>query len=143
MAIHPTRFNGDGTINVRHDEENHEGVITISDVQFGKLASGATDPRFIVLACPVLGCDSYSYHPVSGGSHPVAIQRLAARRFKLLGTIPAAIKNRLGLDDDDVTSWTKAKRLVAFITKKMDGIERYQIENEPEDDELATVTNGT
>lgn len=138
MSVKPTHFNGDGSFTVYHDEFGHTGTLTLNDVTFQPVGQ-AYDPRYMIVPCPEPGCDSYSVHPVSGGSDPYVVQRLFALKIRKIGTIPTAIKNRLNIPDADVSTWVKAKRAVRFLTARMDGVERFQIEDATEDDEKVDV----
>jgi hypothetical protein len=80
MAIRPIKFNDDGSIEIWHDEFGHGGTISEKDINHAKDEKGNEDERFLVLECPVLGCNSYSVHPVSGGVDPKNIQELFVRK---------------------------------------------------------------
>ena len=67
MAIRPTKFNLDGSVEVYHDERGHSGIVQLSDIQYAKKADGTDNTNFIVLECPIVGCNSASLHPISGG----------------------------------------------------------------------------
>jgi hypothetical protein len=76
MPITPTKFNADGTFEVRHDERNHSGQVNLADCSFRTALNGTVDQSQLIVPCPVGGCNSHSLWPVGGGSDPEMGQRL-------------------------------------------------------------------
>lgn len=138
MSIRPVGFSGTG-IEVVHDEFGHGGTVAFGDINFAARVGGGVDRRFIVIVCPVLGCNSMSVHPLSGGAAPRVIQRLFAHMLKRLGvatggTLPPAIVSALGLPDGDVSTWDAVKAKLRILVERMDGTGRFQIADVQEDD---------
>lgn len=75
MAVRPTGDDATG-VAVWHDEKEHGGTIPWAGVAYQRGPDGATDDRFVVLACPEPGCGAVSAHPASGGCDPRAVQAL-------------------------------------------------------------------
>jgi len=79
MAVTPTGTDATG-VQVWHDERQHGGTIPWAEVDFLRGPQGAHQ-SFLVLACPVAGCDSQSVHPVSGGAARDGVQEVFARHY--------------------------------------------------------------
>jgi hypothetical protein len=80
MAVRPVGISAGG-VDVYHDEAQHGGTAAWADIDFAKGAGGADDRRIVYLPCPVPGCGSASWHPVTGGVDRVAVRELFARYF--------------------------------------------------------------
>lgn len=122
MSIRPTQFNGDGSIDVWHDERQHGGVINANDIKFVRRPDDTVDHDFIILECPVAQCDSMSVHPVSGGADPEAVQSLFAHAYKRERTGPLR----------DVDTWDKAAKRVRERAEALDGVGRFRLEGRNE-----------
>ncbi|MHB8918915.1 MAG: hypothetical protein ACYC4H_12890 [Desulfocucumaceae bacterium] len=124
MAIIPIKFNVDGSIKVRHTEFNHEGIILETDIKFAKKLDGTDDLRFIILGCPVAGCNSESIHPASGGVDPEKVQKMFAKMYK---KYPA--KEKLPKYEKDANrTWDEAKVNLKKVVEEMDGPGRFKLE---------------
>lgn len=83
MAVVPIAFLDNDTIEIVDQENGHVSTIEIVDIKHPSRL-GEEDETQLVIACPV--CQATSFHPVSGGSDPDSIQRLAAlHRIKVKG----------------------------------------------------------
>lgn len=78
MSVRPTIFHDNGRIDVWHDERGHGGTVRLADIHHPARLTGADDTRYLMVACPVTGCDSVSVHPVGGGADPERVQALHA-----------------------------------------------------------------
>lgn len=78
MAITPVSISATG-VDVWHSERQHGGTIAWADVNLARRPDGTEHLMFIVLACPVAGCDSVSVHPVSGGADRTSVREMFAR----------------------------------------------------------------
>lgn len=112
MAIVPVNITAAG-VEVWHSERNHGGTVPWSDVDFGRRADGTAHQSFVVLPCPVAGCDSQSVHPVSGGVDRDGVRELFARYYMRRAAA-------LGLDADTLA---KARELVRQRALDLDGRE--------------------
>jgi hypothetical protein len=113
MSIRPVRLNLAATINVVHDECDHEGTVAITDIKFVRKPDGSPDYRFIELACPVEGCGAVSVHPVSGGADPRRVQRLFVRKL-------------LQSQEHTSTTLLEAFQAARAMAEKMDGPARWK-----------------
>lgn len=59
----------------------HSGDLDPSTVAFATKPDGSTDFRVLVIACPVAGCGSVSYHPIGGGAAPRQVQEMFVRHL--------------------------------------------------------------
>ncbi len=124
MAIIPIEFYSDGLIKVRHTEFNHEGIIPEADIKFAKKLDGTDDLRFIILECPVPGCNSSSLHPASGGVDPEKVQRMFAKMYKKYPT-----KEKLPKYEKDANrTWDEAKANLKKVIEEMDGPGRFKLD---------------
>lgn len=122
MSVRPTQFNGDGSIDVWHDERSHGGVIAAEDVAFVRKRDDTVEYDYIVLECPVANCNSASTHPVSGGADPEAVQSLFAHVYKRDKSQPLR----------DVDTWEKAVARVRERAEALDGPGRFRLEGRNE-----------
>lgn len=118
--IRPTAFNPDGSVDVWHDEANHGGTAVATHVRFGANPDGGPNPRALVIACPVAGCNSETlHHPVGDGIARPEIQRLYVRMLtakaaalgiplnqRSLAAIKARLKQYVQDQDGDLGRWT-------------------------------------
>lgn len=118
MAIRPTKFNADGSVDVWHDELGHGGTLQASDLAWARGADGTPNTDYAVVPCPFAGCTSHSVHPISGGCDPRRVQFLFA----------LAHRRRL-LAADPTTTWAQVKTFVRNRVAAMDGLPRWQIAN--------------
>jgi hypothetical protein len=109
MAVRPVGIVAGG-VDVWHDERQHGGTVPWADVDFAKRPDGTGNQAFIVLPCPVAGCDSQSVHPVSGGASRDGVQEVFARYYMRRAAA-------LGLDAGDIT---KARALVRQRARELD-----------------------
>lgn len=124
MAIRPIKFNADGSIEVWHDERGRGGIIPEADIKFIKKQDGTDDLRFIVLDCPVPGCNSSSLHPASGGVDPERVQRMFAKMYK---KYPA--REKLPKHEKDANrTWDEAKSNLKKVIEEMDGPGRFNLD---------------
>jgi hypothetical protein len=88
MAVRPTGSDPDW-VDVWHDEGNHAGRVARADIDYAQNLDGTVNTDYLVIACPVDGCDAHSVHPVSGGVAPLPVRELfaeqALRQAKELG----------------------------------------------------------
>jgi hypothetical protein len=125
LAIRPVAFNPDGSIEVWHDERGHGGTVTEADIKFAKKPDGTDDERFIILECPVPGCNSASIHPVGGGVDPEQVQKMFARKFKKTpGNAKAPHSEKPAQ-----RTWDEAKGALKKIVEEMDGSGRFKLDN--------------
>lgn len=78
MAVKPTGIAAGG-VEVWHDEFGHGGTVVWADMDFGKQRDGSDDRRWVMLPCPVAGCGSVSWHPITGGVDRAGVRELFAR----------------------------------------------------------------
>lgn len=78
MAIQPVST-ATGGVEVYHAERGHGGTVAWADVDFAKAPDGSADRRVVCLPCPVPGCNSASWHPITGGVDRPAVRELFAR----------------------------------------------------------------
>jgi hypothetical protein len=87
MSVYIQDFKAPGAkYTVVHDDApggSHSGILTPTDLEFGKLMDGSPDYHMLVVGCPV--CDATSYHPITGGAQPTSVQELAVRMIMRLG----------------------------------------------------------
>lgn len=112
MAVRPTGIVAGG-VEVWHDEKAHGGTVPWADVDFARRPDGTGHQSFVVLPCPVAGCDSQSVHPVSGGVDRDGVRELFARYYMRRAAA-------LGLDADTLA---KARELVRQRARELDGRE--------------------
>lgn len=110
MAVKPVGIVAGG-VDVWHAEMNHGGTVAWADVDFMKRPDGTGHQSFVVLPCPVAGCDSQSVHPVSGGADRDNVRELFARYYMRRAAA-------LGLDADTLA---KARELVRQRAIELDG----------------------
>jgi hypothetical protein len=110
MAVRPMGIAAGG-VEVWHDEFQHGGTVAWADVDFGKRGDGVADQRAIYLPCPVPGCDSASWHPVTGGVDRPAVRELFARYFLRRA-------QALGLN---ITTIAEARDYVRARSQEIDG----------------------
>jgi hypothetical protein len=108
MAVRPTGTDATG-VQVVHDEAGHGGTIPWAEVDFLRGPQGAHQ-SFLVLDCPVAGCDSQSVHPVSGGADRGGVQEVFARHYLRRA-------QALGLP---VTTLAEARALVRQRARELD-----------------------
>lgn len=82
-----------------------------ADLDFARRPDGAAHQSYVILPCPVPGCDSASVHPVSGGADREGVRGLFAAYYQRRAAA-------LGLDADTPE---KARALVA---ERADELER-------------------
>lgn len=111
MAVRPTGIVAGG-VEVWHAERQHGGTVAWADVDFAKAPDGGDVRGAIYLPCPVPGCDSASWHPITGGADRTAVRELFARYF--LRRAPA-----LGLTE--VTTIAEAREYVKARSRELDG----------------------
>lgn len=111
MAIRPTGIVAGG-VEVWHDEANHGGTVAWADVDFAKGPGGSDERRAVYLPCPVPGCGSVSWHPVTGGVDRPAVRELFARYYLRRATA-------LGLAE--VTTIAEAREYVKARSREIDG----------------------
>jgi hypothetical protein len=109
MSVRPIGIVAGG-IEVVHDEKGHGGTVPWSDVDFMKRPDGTGHQSFVVLPCPVAGCDSQSVHPVSGGAAKDGVQEVFARHYLRRA-------QALGLP---VTTLAEARALVRQRARELD-----------------------
>lgn len=126
MSIHPVAFADDGSITVYHSEAKHGGDIALADIQFGRKIDDSIDITTLILACPFPGCDSYSVHPIGGGSHPGPVQKLFVRvlRRRAAAVLPPGQRTLPAI-----------LNLVKNRADAMDGPGRFKLENMKSEDD--------
>lgn len=110
MAITPVGISATG-VDVWHSERQHGGTVPWADIDFPKRLDGTPHQYFLILPCPVAGCDSASVHPVSGGVDRPAVQELMARFYMRRAAA-------LGLD---AATLVAARALVAKRADELEG----------------------
>lgn len=111
MAIRPVGIDATG-VQVVHDERGgHGGTVPWADIDFAQRPDGTRAQHFVVLPCPVAGCDSYSVHPVSGGADRDNVRELFARYYMRRAAA-------LGLD---AATLAAARALVAKRADELEG----------------------
>lgn len=110
MAVRPTGIAAGG-VDVWHDEQQHGGTVAWADVDFAKRQDGGDNRAWVMLPCPVPGCGSASWHPVTGGVDRPAVRELFARYFL----------RRAGALGLNITTIAEARDYVRARSKELDG----------------------
>jgi hypothetical protein len=129
LAIRPVAFKPDGSIEIWHDEFNHGGTIPEADIKFAKKLDGTDDERFIILDCPIPGCDSVSVHPAGGGCDPERVQKMFAKKYKQK---PIGVKLP-HFEKVAIRTWDEAKVSLKRVVEEMDGVGRFKLDDVVED----------
>lgn len=109
--IKPLEFFPDGTMSLWHEERDHGGTLVLADLLHPVDMLGRVNDAFLRVPCPVSGCDSESLWPVSGGDEG---QRLA-------------VLHRIATKGETLT---KAKAEIKARAERLDGIGRFQLDDE-------------
>lgn len=109
--IKPIEFFPDGTVSLYHEERDHGGALVLADLLHPVDMLGRINDAFLRVPCPVSGCDSESLWPVSGGDEG---QRLG-------------VLHRVAKKGETLT---KAKAEIKARAERLDGVGRFQLDDE-------------